>query len=180
MIRHCGQIARGVPSARTTIMLRRALALLLPLVGFASAAWAMNNPGPLPLGLAGGDFSITSAATQTGTPQTGLAGLTALSCQVRMSGGAAGTKINVYIQTSLDQGQTFGDIANIAFANTSGVQWINVSALDKVTTPTAPGDGTLADNTVLDGILGDQLRAKVVSTGTYTGGTLASVRCVAR
>lgn len=158
----------------------RILASVSALALAIAPAAAMTNPGPFPLQLNGGDFSVTAPATQTGTPQTGLAGIKAASCSVRMSGGASGTKINVYIQTTLDQGQTFGDIANIAFANTSGVEWINVSALDKLTTPAAPTDGALADNTVLDGVLGDQLRAKVVSTGTYTGGTLVSVRCVGR
>jgi hypothetical protein len=140
----------------------------------------MSKLGPFALGLAGGDFSVTSAATQIGTVATDFADVESASFQVRLSGGAGGTKINVYIQTSLDGGQTFFDIANVAFANTPGVEVINLSALDKVTTPTAPTDGTLADNTTLDGVLGDQFRAKVVSTGIYTGGTLVSVRGVAR
>ncbi len=158
----------------------RAVLVALGVVACSAAALAMSNPGPFMLGLLGSDFSITSAGTQTGTPQTGLAGANAVSLQVRLSGGASGTKINVYLQTTLDQGQSFFDVANIAFANTPGVQVVNLSALDKLTTVTAPTDGGLADNTVLDGVLGDQLRAKVISTGTYTGGTLVSVRGVAR
>jgi hypothetical protein len=147
----------------------------------APAVAAMDNPGPFPLLASGGsDFSITAAATQVGTPSLGFAGVNAAAFQVRLSGGASGIKISVYIQTSLDQGQSWIDIANIAFTNTPGVAVINVSALDKLTTVTAPSDGGLADNTVLDGVLGDQFRAKVISTGTYTGGTLISVRGQAR
>jgi hypothetical protein len=147
----------------------------------ARAAEAMNNPGPFALQIAGSDFSITTAGTQPGTPVTGFAGINALACKVTLSGAAtAGTKINVYVQTSLDQGQTWMDIVNVAFANTPTSQVYNVSALDKVTTAVTPGDGTLADNTAVDGVLGDQFRAKTVSTGTYTGATLVSVRCQAR
>jgi hypothetical protein len=49
-----------------------------------------------------------------------------------------------------------------------------------VTTPTAPSDGTLTDNTAFDGPLGDRFRAKVVSVGTYTGPTVLTLRGCAR
>lgn len=166
---------RKLANARAAFVALVALTVVL-----SAPAAAMNNPGPFALQLAGGDFSITAAATQTGTPVTGFAGIKALSCQVRMSGGTAGTKINVYVQTSLDSGQTWMDIMNMAFANTPATKAFNVSALDAVTSPVTPSDGGIADNTVQDGILGDQFRAKVISTGTYTGGTLVSVRCQAR
>jgi hypothetical protein len=154
----------------------KSVAVVIVLVVFTAGAMAMNNPGPFTLG----DFTITSASTQVGAVQPGFAGINAATLQVRLSGGAGGTKINVYVQTSIDQGQSFVDIANIAFANTPGVSIVNLSALDKLSTPTAPSDGTLADNTVLDGPLGDQFRVKVISTGTYTGATLVSVRGIAR
>lgn len=139
----------------------------------------MDSPGAFTLG----DFTVgapaTQAADQQAGPLVGLDGMDAASLQVRLSGGAGGTKINVYIQTSLDQGQSWFDIANVAFANTPGVEVLNLSALDHVVM-TAPGNLSLADNTVLDGLLGDRLQAVVVSTGTYTGQTLVSVRGCAR
>lgn len=158
------------------MLARLMLALVLC---FGTATFAMNLPGPFSLG----GCNVTTAQTQVCTPNgaaIGFAGINAASFQVRMSGGTGGSKINVYIQTSLDQGQSWIDIANVAFTNTSGVEVVNLSALDKIATPVAPTDGSLADNTTVDGILGDQLRAKVVSTGTYTGATLVSVLGVAR
>jgi hypothetical protein len=40
--------------------------------------------------------------------------------------------------------------------------------------------GSLAADTALDGTLGDRLRATVVSTGTYAGSTVVSVRANVR
>ncbi len=158
-------------------MIRNVLAALVALALLAIApAGAMNNPGAITLG----DFTVGAPGTQPGTPVTSLSGLAAASCQVRFAYGSGGTKTNVYIQTSLDQGQSWFDVANIAFTLSSGVELVNVSGLDKLTTPTAPSNLALADNTVLDGPLGDRLQAVVVSTGTYGSQTLASVRCVVR
>ncbi len=138
----------------------------------------VDNPGVFTLG----DFQIGAAGQQaTQSAQIpDLAGMLAASLQVRLSGGAGGAKINVYIQSSIDQGQSWFDVANVAFANTPGVQLLNLSGLDKLSTPTAPSNLTLADNTVLDGPLGDRLQAVVISTGTYASGTLVSARGVAR
>lgn len=160
--------------------MKRIPALLCAALLFIAPAWAMNNPGNFSLG----DFQIAGAGTQftpapVGVSPPNFAGINAASFQVRMAGGSGGTKINVYIQTSID-GQNWIDIANIAFANTPGTEIINLSALDKLTTPTAPTYLALADNTVLDGILGTQFQAVIVSTGTYSGSTLVSVRGVAR
>ena len=152
-----------------------ALAVATPL-----AAAAMNNPGYFPLQIAGSDFTITSAATQVGTPLTGFAGINAASFQVRMAYGSGGTNVTVYIQTTLDGGQSWIDIAAVQFTTSGGVEVVNLSALDMVSTPTAPTDGGMTPGTTLDGILGDQFRAKVISTGTYAGGTLVSVRGMAR
>jgi len=149
-----------------------ALALAAPLPAAADVA----TPGPLTLG----DFQVAAAATQTGTPVTNLQGLTALSCQARFFYGSGGTQTNVFIQTSLDQGQSWFDIANIEFTTSSGIEAINLSGLNSVTTPTAPQNLALSNNTTFNGPLGDRLQAVVVSTGTYGSNTLASVRCNAR
>lgn len=148
-------------------------------LAIAPAAADVQTPGIVTLG----DFQIAGASTQS-TPAANapvnLQGLTALSCQVRFNYGAGGTKTNVYIQTSIDQGQSFFDIANIAFTTSGGVETINLSGLNGVTTPTPPVNLALADNTTFNGPMGDRLQAVVVSTGTYSGSTLASVRCATR
>jgi len=39
----------------------------------------------------------------------------------------------------------------------------------------AATDGTLADNTANQGMIGDRIRAKLITTGTYAGGTTMAV-----
>jgi hypothetical protein len=136
----------------------------------------MDSPGAFTLG----DFTVGAAATQIGDEVDDIEGLQAVNLQVRFAYGSGGTKTNVYIQTSIDQGQSWFDIANIAFTTTAGVEVVNLSALIAVTTPVAPVNLALADNTTLNGLIGDRLRAVVVSTGTYSGQTLVSVRGTAR
>lgn len=124
------------------------------------------------------DLSITSAGTTTCDAISDLAGMTAVSIQARFAYGSGGTSAKAYVQTSLDQGNTWADLACIAFGVVSETQVLNLSGL----TPkglTVPADGALTDDTVLDGILGDRLRVKVVSVGTYTNTTL-SVRASVR
>ncbi len=161
--------------------MRLALALLL----LAAPASGMDNPGAFTLG----DFQLGAAGQQC-TPVNpsnngaagviGLQGLSALTLQVRFMYGSGGTQANVFIQSSIDQGQSWFDIANIQFTTSSGVDLVNLSGLDKLATPTAPSNLSLSAGTVLDGPIGDRLQACVVSTGTYGGGTLVSVRGVAR
>lgn len=135
----------------------------------------MNNPGFFSLG----NFAITAAGTQVGDWVTGLEGMLAALLQGRFQWGSGGTACKLYIQTSVDQGQTPIDIACIVFNAVSENEVINLSGL----TPKAafvPSDGALADDTLIDGVLGDRLRAKVVSTGTYAASTLLSVSAVVK
>lgn len=136
----------------------------------------MLSPGPKSLG----DIAIGAAGTQVTTPVTGLAGMTAVSILARLIYGSGGTTVRAYVQTSLDQGTTWIDVACILFGTTSEAEVVNLSGLTPRTTPAAPTDGSLADDTSFDGILGDQLRVKTISTGTYAGSTVLSVRAVAR
>lgn len=156
--------------------MRKLLAFVLAAALAIGPAAAMNSPGPFTLG----DFTVGAAGTQCGAPVTTLAGLTAVTLQMRFAYGSGGTKTNIYVQTSIDQGQSWFDVANVAFATASGVELVNLSGLNSVTAPAAPVSLALADNTVLNGPLGDRLQACVVSTGTYGGQTLASVRGMAR
>ena len=135
----------------------------------------MDNPGAFTLG----DFQIGAAAQQNGTPVCDFEGMEAVSLQVRLSSAAGGTSINVYIQTSLDQGQSWFDVACVGFTTSPGVQALNLSGLDK-SAPVTPSNLALTPGTILDGPFGDRLQAIVVSTGTYTGSPLVSVRGVAR
>lgn len=136
----------------------------------------MDTPGIQSLG----DFTITAADTQTGDAVDGLEGLLALAAQLRLAYGSGGTTVRAYVQTSLDQGTTWIDIACVLFGTASEVAALNFSALTPKTTQVTPTDGALSDDTAVDGVLGDRFRLKVVSTGTYAGSTVLSARICAR
>ena len=157
--------------------MKRLVASIVLLLSLAAPAAAQfSSSGIIPLG----PFQVGAAGTQTGTPQTGLQGMTALSCQANFQYGSGGTQVNAYVQSSLDQGQTWYDVANFQFTTSTLWEAINLSGLNSVTTPTALTNRTLSSNTSFNGPLGDRLQAVVVSTGTYGGGTLLSVNCAAR
>ena len=136
----------------------------------------MDDPGIYDLG----DFSIAGAGTQVGTVVTGLAGMLAASLQGRFVYGSGGTACKLYWQTSFDQGTTWLDVACMTFGTANETDLVNVSGLTPKTSVVTPTDGALADDTVVDGLLGDRLRAKVVSTGTYATSTTVSVRASVR
>ena len=136
----------------------------------------MTGPGTLSLG----DFTVTTPATQIGEVIDGLDGMVAATLQVRLAYGSSGTSINVYCQVSLDQSTTWIDVANVLLGTASEVAVLNLSGLTPKTSQYTPTDGALADDTCVDGVLGDRFRAKVVSQGTYAGQTVVSVRLVAR
>lgn len=94
--------------------------------------------------------------------------------------GSGGTTVKVYIQTSLDGGVTWIDIICFAFALATLTKVVAVSAHVASAAPSTPTDGTLADNTKNDGLIGDRFRAKYVSTGTYAGGTALEVEIIVK
>jgi hypothetical protein len=125
-----------------------------------------------------GDFSVTTAATQVGEVVDDLSGALAVTLSARLAYGSGGTSCYALVETSLDQGVTWVQIARFDFT-TSGLQKVvTVSGL----TPrlAAAAAGSLSADTALDGTLGDRLRATVVSTGTYAGSTVVSVRANVR
>jgi hypothetical protein len=81
---------------------------------------------------------------------------------------AGGTSCKVFLQTSLDDGATWIDIAQNAFLTTTAnkIAAVKTAIARAVATP---GDGTLADDTIVDGFIGDRLRAKYIVAGTYSG-----------
>lgn len=97
-----------------------------------------------------------------------------LAAQANLTYGSGGTTIDVYVQTSFDQGVTWCDVMNFHFTTASLREISNVNRQTAVV-PAAATDGTLAANTKNDGVVGRLWRAKVVSTGTYAGGTTLTV-----
>jgi hypothetical protein len=101
--------------------------------------------------------------------------MNAAAIEAQFAYGSGGTTCKVWIQTTLDNGQTWLDIACLAFTTASATKIINLSGLTPVTMAITPTDGSMADNTVQDGVLGSALRATITTTGTY-GSTSLSVR----
>jgi hypothetical protein len=136
----------------------------------------MLNPGDYSLA----DTTIGSAvANSMASPIQELEGILAVTIEAKFSYGSGGTNCKVWVQTTLDDGVSWFDIACFAFTTASAIKVVNLSGLTPVTTPITPTDGAMADNTVQDGILGSALRVKFTSTGTYTN-TLLSVKVSVR
>lgn len=125
------------------------------------------------------DLAIAGAATTVCTEVTKLNGLGSVTFQARLAYGNGGTDVKVYLQTSLDGGATWVDIACLAFAVASETKLVTLAA-GATAAAVVPTDGALADDTMVQGVLGDRLRVKVVSTGTYGGSTVLSLRGAVR
>jgi hypothetical protein len=89
--------------------------------------------------------------------------------------GSGGTTASVWVQTSIDEGGTWNDVANFSFTTSTARFLFNLSALTAVTAQNTPKDGTLTANTAVDGFLGPLWRCKTTTTGTYAGGTTLRV-----
>ncbi len=129
-------------------------------------------------------LAITTALTASILRTTsGLYGLRELVVEANFTYGSGGTTVDIWIQTSLDGGSTWLDIMQFAFLTTtlrkihacSLAVMGGASADAALRTNITPTDGTLGDNLIIDGILGDMLRAKITTVGTYAGSTTLSI-----
>jgi hypothetical protein len=123
---------------------------------------------------------ITTAGTVLGTPLVGNVAAKYLAAQAVFTYGSAGTSVNVYIQTSLDGGATWLDIMNFSFTTATSIKVSAVTTGVALAPATSPGDGTLTANTILNGLIGDRVRAKIVSVGTYATSTTIRVELVTK
>jgi hypothetical protein len=119
-----------------------------------------------------------SAEVQTGVD--GLEGIAAATLRAQFAYGSGGTTAKAWVQTSLDGGNSWQDVACFAFTTSSAVKEFNLSGLTPVTTAYTPVDGAMADDTCKDGILGPLWRVKLTTTGVYAGPTNLLVSLEAR
>ena len=125
--------------------------------------------------------ALTGSTAATSVLQVGgLMGVESVTLQATFTYGSGGTTAAAYVQTTLDGGVTWIDIANFAFTTSSAIKVATLSALTPVTTVYTPTDGTLSSNTVKDGVLGNQFRVKVTTTGTYAASTTLRVDAIVR
>ena len=118
------------------------------------------------------DKSITAAETAATGNAFPLTHARSIAIQANFTYGSGGTTAKFWVQTSLDGGATWIDICNFAHATASLRRAYNLSALTPLTTVYAATDGTLADDTAKDGIIGTLIRVKYTTTGTYAATTI--------
>jgi len=128
-------------------------------------------------------LDATLAAAVTGEATAAVAmpcgrveSLTLFADFVRVGGG---TTAKAWVQTSLDGGASWMDIASFAF-NTSDAKRVYHLTAAAVTAIAIPTDGTLADNTSVNGFLGGLYRVKRTTTGTYTGASSFAIWATAK
>jgi hypothetical protein len=124
-------------------------------------------------------------ATLLNLPITATAGLAAapgnlqlmdsprsLCVQANFTYGSGGTTVDAYLQTSLDGGLTWVDIAQFHFLVASARVVYNLNSQTSQLTQIPATDGAMTANTSKDGIMGPLFQVKTASTGTYVGTTL--------
>lgn len=124
--------------------------------------------------------TVGAAATTAGVVSKGIAWAKYLVVEAIFLYGAGGTAVKCYVQTSLDGGTTWIDIMQFAFTTSAASKVSAVTSGIALAAGVTPGDGALSDNTILTGLIGDQIRVKVISTGTYTGATSIAIYAVAK
>jgi hypothetical protein len=133
----------------------------------------MENPGIFTLAA----LQIDTAKDVILTPTISLEGMTAVSLEAVFNYGSGGTTCSAIVLTSFDSGLTWRQIARFDFTTAKATKVANLSGLlSKAVSVYAD----LVSEGVNDGLLGDQLAARIISTGTYAGSTTLSVRASVR
>jgi hypothetical protein len=96
---------------------------------------------------------------------------------ITVAGG--GTTAKAWVQTTLDGGSTWVDIASFAFTTSTATRMYHLTAA-AVTAIATPGDAALADNTSVNGFLGSDVRVKLTTTGTYTGASSFVINAIVK
>ena len=119
----------------------------------------------------------TALAAVIRGPISGLYGMKNIAIEANFVHGSAGTSVKAWVQTSLDGGTNWIDIANFAFLVTSARK-VTTLALATAAATITPSDGTLGDDLEVDGILGDMIRVKLTTVGTYATSTTLDINFV--
>lgn len=125
------------------------------------------------------NVTLAAAVAAVPGPTVGVDGAKYLTVEAILTVVGGGTTVKVWIQTTLDGGATWIDIMSFAFTNSTASKVSAVSVNTALAAAGTPGSGSLADNTILSGLIGSQLRALYTTTGTFTGATTLKVTGVA-
>lgn len=110
------------------------------------------------------------------TPITGLAGMKSVGLECNFQYGSGGATCSLLCATTFDGGVTWRHCARFDFTTATAVKTVNLQAL---TSKAIGAYADLAAEGVNDQLLGDQLAAYIVSSGTYVN-TTASLRASVR
>ena len=101
-----------------------------------------------------------------------------LNLQANFTVGTTGTTVRAWVQTTIDKGVTWIDIANFYFT-TAARKFTALSADAPFGTAAAPATALeavlltpLGNNLAVNGLLGDRIRTVVTTTGTYDASVL--------
>jgi hypothetical protein len=122
----------------------------------------------------------TAVAGVAGTSIVDLVEMGYLGVVAVFTYGSGGTTAKFWVQTSFDLGVTWVDVMSFAFATATATKFSAVKKGIAVAGGITPSDATLADNTILDGVLGDRLRVKYTTVGTYAGGTTIAINGISK
>ena len=111
-------------------------------------------------------FAITGPGVTRYPWITGLHGISGVSIQAELAYGGGGEDVTVYVQSSIDGGDTAFDIAAFAFCQEAGLWLANVAA-DQSRGASTPFSEALEPGQIFGGILGDRLRVVAKVKGTY-------------
>lgn len=130
----------------------------------------------MPASITLANLTITTANSAAVTDPIALPpGTKAAAIEQILTYGSGGTSGKAWVQTTFDNGTTWVDVMCMTFTTSSVSKCVNLSGMTPVTTLYAPTDGTLSDDTSKDGLLGDKMRVKYTTVGTYAGSTTLKV-----
>lgn len=121
--------------------------------------------------------AAVTAVTPDGEFSRGFDRVESLTLHATFTYGSGGTNATAYVQTSLDGGASWVDIACFQFTTSSAKRAYHLTAA-AVTSIATPSEGSLAANTAVNGLLGDRYRVKLTTTGTYAGGTSLVIHAI--
>lgn len=126
------------------------------------------------------NIGITTAVTaSTTTPLTvNNINWSAMILQANFTYGSGGTSADAYIQTTLDNGSTWVDLADFHFTTSSGRVIQTILPATAISASYTATDGAISANTAKSGIMGDQIRVKYTTVGTYAASTTLVVSMI--
>lgn len=124
------------------------------------------------MNLLGSSTPTAAVAQEVLGTSTSLVGKNSLTLIAAVSGLASGSTAVVYFQVPIDG--VYYDIAALAFTTGTAAKQVccSIQGVSAANTLTTLG---LTDNTAIQGVVGDTVRAVLKTTGTYTAGSVKAL-----